>query len=277
MFGSLANLARPHGKLFRRSAPPSAVPARPLKLIGTAPWRTPLLAACLAVGGLGSPAAATTVVMSAPDCTPPSHTVVIPGSGSVPGFSFACPTGMAYTAGGGAGIDVIARNIHSLVIQSPTQGGTKGPFPISSGSFVITDGFAISTLLDGFASFQGDAGSDDVFTWSATLTATFAGRSSTVTSSGSINSSPQQKIYEHDLQPFPRQSGKGNFVSYLTVTTSGPGELHLGRTGVATLAAVPEPATWLMMIFGFWSVGLRLRRGKTTRTTFPGRLADATS
>lgn len=265
MFGSLANLAQPHGKLSRRSAPPSTVPVRSLKLIGKARWRTPLLAVCLAVGGFLSPAAATTVVMTAPDCTPPSRTVVIPGSGSAPAFSFACPTGMAYTAGGGAGIDVIARNIHSLVIQSPAQGGTKGPFTVTSGPFTVTDGFAISTLLDGFASFQGNAGSNDVFTWSATLTATFLGGSSSVTSSGSINSSPQQKIREFDLKNFPKVRGTDVFSSTLTVTTSGPGELHLGRTGIATLAAVPEPATWLMMIFGFWAVGLRLRRGKTIR------------
>ncbi|WP_228242762.1 hypothetical protein [Porphyrobacter sp. GA68] len=277
MFGSLASLAQSHAKLSRRSALRSAVAARSLKLIDKARWRTPLVAACLAVGGLGSPAAATTVVMSAPDCTPPSRTVVIPGSGSVSGFSFACPAGMAYSAGGGAGIDVIAQHTHSLVIQSPAQGGAKGPFTVTSGPFTVTDGFAISTLLDGFASFQGNAGSDDVFTWSATLTATFLGGSSSVTSSGSINSSPQQRIREFDLKNFPRVRGTDVFSSTLTVTTSGPGELHLGQTGIATLAAVPESATWLMMIFGFWFVGLRLRRGKTNRTYLPGRLAHAMS
>lgn len=33
---------------------------------------------------------------------------------------------------------------------------------------------------------------------------------------------------------------------------------------VATLGSVPEPATWLMLIIGFWMVGATVRRRKTT-------------
>lgn len=272
MFASLVNLAHHHCEVFRRRAPLRAVGLGSLKLAGRTRLRTAVVATSLAVGGFVSPAAATTVVMTAPGCNPPSRTFVTPGSGSVSSFTFTCPTGLDYGAGGGAGIDVTAQNIHSLVIQSPAQGGEKGPFTVTSGPFSVTDGFTITTFLDGFASFQGDAGSDDVFTWSATLTATFLGGSSSVTSSGSINSSPQQIIREFDSQPFPKVAGTDVFFSTLTVTTSGPGELNLSRTGIATLAAVPEPATWLMMIFGFWSVGLRLRHEKMAYRSLPSKL-----
>jgi hypothetical protein len=180
-------------------------------------------------------------------------------------ISFACPTGISYAAGGGPTIGLIGgyiQHTHSLLVVNPPAGGTKGPFTITSGPYVAPNGFALSALLDGFASFQGDAGSSVPFAWSATLTGTFGGQSVSVTDSGSILKG-QQKIRKFDLDSFPGR-GEGDFVSTLTVFTSGPGELHLERTGIATLA-VPEPQSWALMILGFGTVGASLRLQRRRR------------
>ena len=219
-----------------------------------------LIVGSLGIAGMGDTASATTIVLTAPGCAPPTKIFDVPGSGGVSSVGFACPVGLDYTAGGGASVGAIATHTHSLAIQSPAQGGRQGPFTIESGPYTVRDGFAISTFLDGFASFQGDAGSDDVFTWTATLTATFLGGSSSVSSSGSINSSPQQRIRKFDIQSYPRRNGTDLFFSTLTVVTSGPGELHLERTGIATLAPVPEPSTWSFMIVSFGLISAKLRR-----------------
>ncbi|MFL6743267.1 MAG: PEPxxWA-CTERM sorting domain-containing protein, partial [Sphingomicrobium sp.] len=44
--------------------------------------------------------------------------------------------------------------------------------------------------------------------------------------------------------------------SFLTVSSTQPGELHFR----STVLAVPEPATWAMMLLGFGAVGFSMRR-----------------
>lgn len=206
-------------------------------------------------------ASATTITVTAPPCVPPVKVIAVPGSGSVNPVSFDCPDGISYAGGGGATVAGGATHTHSLLVVSPKAGGDQGPFTITSGPYTATNGFSIFTLLKGFASYQGNPGG--VFTWTATLTATYLGGMSSVTHSGSITGSPQKRFNVFDRQNYPRRKGTGDFVSTLTVSTAGPGELHLERTGIASVA-VPEPATWSLLIAGFGLVGGAIRRRRFT-------------
>lgn len=199
---------------------------------------------------------ANTVIITAPTCTPEERVFDVPQGVFVTPVSFDCPQGINYAGGGGGTFGFGATHVHSLVVVNPPGGG-EGPFDITSGPYTTNNGFSIFTLIKGFASYQGNPGGS--FTWTATLTATYLGGVSTVTSSGSVNGSPQQKIFVFDRQNFPRVKGTDTFFSRLTITTSGPGELHLERTGVAGLAVV-EPASWAMLIAGFGLIGGAMRR-----------------
>jgi hypothetical protein len=201
---------------------------------------------------------ANTVVITAPSCEPPQQTFNVPVGTFVTPVSFNCPQGINYAGGGGGTFGFGATHVHSLVVVNPPGGG-EGPYDITSGPYTTNNGFSIFTLIRGFASYQGNPGG--TFSWTATLTATFLGGLSTVTSAGSVSGSPQKRIFVFDRQNYPGVKGTDNFFSSLTITTSGPGELHLERTGIAGLAVV-EPATWAMLIMGFGLVGATMRRAR---------------
>jgi len=201
---------------------------------------------------------ANTIIVTAPGCEPPVRTAVTPTTGLVEPLSFNCPTGLNYSGGGGETIGGVT-HIHSLLAVSP-PGGPHGPFEITSGPYTTTNGFALSTHLFGFASYQGDPGGS--FSWTATLTGTYLGRVSTVTSTGVVTGSPQMVIDVSDFQNFPGISGTDFFVSSLTASTSGIGEVHLERTGVATLALVPEPDSYAMLLGGIGFLAFAARRRK---------------
>jgi hypothetical protein len=56
--------------------------------------------------------------------------------------------------------------------------------------------------------------------------------------------------------------------SLVTLTMSGSGaDIDNIRFGTQTLAAVPEPSTWAMMLLGFGAIGFAMRRGKIVRSS----------
>ena len=94
-------------------------------------------------------------------------------------------------------------------------------------------------------------------------------------------------IYVDNFTPFVGQEAKLTFIDEVGAgdTTPAPyspsdaglapiGNVHPTEQGYAVIAqqlaisssAVPELATWLMMLFGFGAVGLAVRRGKRTAT-----------
>jgi PEP-CTERM motif len=78
---------------------------------------------------------------------------------------------------------------------------------------------------------------------------------------GSATTGPALMQYSggptHSISLLPASFGSGNFRLSFSGTTSGGG----GEGGTLSFfAAVPEPSTWALMLFGFGAMGVALRR-----------------
>jgi PEP-CTERM motif-containing protein len=67
-------------------------------------------------------------------------------------------------------------------------------------------------------------------------------------------------------------SAYSNILSF-TLNTDDPYGLSYDNFTYDAAGAVPEPATWAMMIFGFGAIGFGMRRRKQTKLTFRRRAA----
>lgn len=151
-----------------------------------------------------------------------------------------------------------AKHMHNAIYASPSGGGYPS-FTITSAPPWNADGYLLTSELHGFASFQGNPG--DIFSWSARMEATYNGTIVSVFDSGMVTKSGEQMV----IDKFAKFNclfcdGGGDFVSTLTVTLSGPGELHLEETGIGEVVGIPEPATWLSTLVGFAVIGLKMGR-----------------
>ena len=74
----------------------------------------------------------------------------------------------------------------------------------------------------------------------------------------------QELVY--DFQPGDHSNGafrfRSNDLDQQTVLQDAGGSLHADRLTVRLAGAVPEPATWAFMIFGFGVIGAAMRRRK---------------
>lgn len=73
----------------------------------------------------------------------------------------------------------------------------------------------------------------------------------------------------YSLAEFSYRRDLGNPVSEYTATPGGDGNDYNGnfRITAASVGAVPEPATWAMMLAGFGMIGFAARRRSSVKTT----------
>ena len=144
-------------------------------------------------------------------------------------------------------------------------------FPINLGT-VGTFTYAIpvgETIIAAF--FEGTYGNAAVSSSTASYDASIDGNSFTVCALFSPN------CYGggDPLRPFSIALSSASFASLmdgsadlsLTQTTSAVVRLGSPTLRIETAAAVPEPATWLMMLGGLGAIGFGMRRRRTVRTT----------
>ncbi|HWJ38178.1 MAG TPA: PEPxxWA-CTERM sorting domain-containing protein [Sphingomicrobium sp.] len=159
------------------------------------------------------------------------------------------------------------------VTGTPVGGGTGGVLTFTSGTFNVTDSGGIAPIGSGlpptdtlgFFSLLGGTG-QSTFNTPFTLFVTFtlpAGTSGAGTFMSEITGSVTDGTaggvdIDFDNTPHLFTSASGPFtltVRDLSVTNGG---LNTPITG--TIRAVPEPATWGMMLLGFAGIGFAMRR-----------------
>lgn len=184
---------------------------------------------------------------------------VLPGDGGIANTPIALCAGVPGMISSSFSVEVgtnHAQHIHRAIYVSPS--GPYPPFTIETSPPWTADGFLIQSWVNGFASFQGNPG--DIFSWSVKLEATYAGVTIFSEASGVQTAGGNVPFHDFDWLNCKGCATGGPFLTTLTVTLSGPGELHLSNTGVGGISAVPEPANWALMIAGFGVVGMAVRR-----------------
>ena len=116
----------------------------------------------------------------------------------------------------------------------------------------------MAVRLSGFAAPQGNP--DEIFNYYARMESTYQGKTIFVEESGQAPGGQQPRFNKFDEFNCPGCAVGGKFVSKLTVRISGKGELHIANSGIADLAGVPEPSSWMLMISGFGLAGWSIRR-----------------
>ena len=163
------------------------------------------------------------------------------------------------------------------ITGTPVGGGTGGTLTFNSGSFDVTDSGGIAPigtgLLNdtlGFFSLTHGTATQSTFNTPFTLFVTFtlpagtAGAGTFMSAiTGSVNNGTAGGVdIDFDNTPHLFTSSAGPFtllVRDLSVTNGG---VLTPITG--TIRAVPEPATWAMMLLGFGGIGLAMRRRRKT-------------
>ncbi len=156
----------------------------------------------------------------------------------------------------------------STVSISPTLGTSSGSS--NFGAFAATMSHCIdlplpATYTNGLFSF--DFGAGDL------LTGTYSGALTASATAGEFN----------NLENYIVTGGTGRFSSFAGLLTGSgtvtfaPGAAPVSRqTITGTVAAVPEPGSWSMMLLGFGAVGYTIRRrAKLVQKNSPGQTARA--
>lgn len=177
-------------------------------------------------------------------------------------------TGATITGPSGTVWNTTVDGFYTLFLQSPGLGNFLNPNDESINLAVGSAGARALLAGEGWVA-GGTADSDPVynlllnFASGNTLNGTYTPLTNVFTSGSSFN-------YLGDtftLSEFSFRRNLGDSVSPFTAVPGGDGNDYNGnfRINVAT-AAVPEPATWAMMMLGFGAVAgaLRSRRSKQT-------------
>ena len=214
-----------------------------------------LAALCgLAAGGGGAAQAATFTEVG---CD--SYTWAIPGIGGGGSVSLGCPAGSGILASGGAFTDMVnySNHVHRAIYVTGLGETRSFKQTFYSDPIWTEDGFYLLAHVDGFASFQGNPG--DVFNYSVTVDAYYSGQHASVTEAGTRTAGGNFAFNKNSGLNCKDCPAGGRFLTVMTTTISGPGELHSAHSGEGTIG-IPEPATWALMIMGFGLAGASLRR-----------------
>ena len=166
--------------------------------------------------------------------------------------------------------DTTSNSFYALFLQQPGLGNFLNPNDEAINANVTTgnnrfllagDGFPVGTITD----------SDPIFNLTlrfadgATLTGAYTPLTNTF--SGSTSATVGRTTYT--LNEFSFRRNLGDSVSEYVARPGGDGNDYSGNFRFTTaLSAVPEPASWAMMITGFGLVGGAMRRRSTRTVVF---------
>ena len=189
-------------------------------------------------------------------------------------------TSAAVTGPSGTVWDTTANSFYTLFLQQPF-GNNLNPNDEAISSTVEEDGATDYTLAgDGFPTNMKMGNSDPFYTLTLVLTEgaqteTFSGTYVPLTGIFTALSGPTAfSSGTYALTDFAWYRSLSNVVGSYSVDSAvyagqsiGSKSDYLGAFTVMATAAVPEPATWGMMIVGFGAVGATLRR-RSTKVAF---------
>ncbi len=190
-------------------------------------------------------------------------------SATVRGQAAGVNSGTVWTAGDPAGTN--SQN-YTLFLQTPNLGDYLNPndeaialTPVLGENrvFLAGDGFPIGTTLDSDLTYQLTLGFDGNRSLTGTYTPTtntFLGGQTTIVENGvnyALNEFSFRRFLGNPVGPYQAIAGTGDGNDYV-------GNFRLTATAVS--GAVPEPATWAMMIGGFGVIGGVMRRRRTLGT-----------
>ena len=209
---------------------------------------TLLLATAALLGATGANAAALV----------PATFTYQPGVGGLQGGETLFASFSPGSDGGVSGSGYVIQTGSNGIGADPAVGGQGDPYLTVPGGATANFSFA-----GGIGSLGLDYGSADDYN---TFTVTYAnGDYSTLTGTQVLLSPPA-----NGDQTAARTNGRltfaalgGNAITGLTLQSSG-NSLEVDNLGVR--GAVPEPATWAMMLIGFGAAGVSLRRRRTAAT-----------
>ena len=182
-----------------------------------------------------------------------------PGVGGLQGGETLFASFSPGSLGGVSGSGYVVQTGSNGIGADPAVGGQGDPYLTVPGGASANFSFA-----GGIGSLGLDYGSADDYN---TFTVTYAnGDFSTLTGTQVLLSPPangdQTAARTNGRLTFSALGGNNN-ITGLSLTSSG-NSLEVDNLGVR--GAVPEPATWAMMLIGFGAAGVSLRRRRTAGT-----------
>jgi hypothetical protein len=202
-----------------------------------------ILAAAVAAGAIAAPATAAVIITASPGAVQPAENVLAD-------TSMTAATVFGTTNQTNTSVSIMSMNAELL--SSTTSNGQS--------RFISTDGsldFARVFLT------QGGSFTEAEFNLFGALAGTTA---VDITVSGIINgvqSSITQNFALGNGENFLGfQATGGDVITSIAFNTNGDGVTDLRQLRVGGVSAVPEPATWAMMLIGFGAVGYSMRRRK---------------
>jgi PEP-CTERM motif len=204
------------------------------------------MASVLALG-IASPATAAVTVCGTPSCQPaPSETVqVTPNSSPVVGTTNQTNTGVRFTS-----------STDTLV--APSAGASRVEAAdglLNQLTFSLANSFTFTAAEFNLSPLPGN----NPLTEATTVIISFVG----------ANGVPSSQTISGEGQNFINILATGGdrltSVSFLATTPAGAGvndlrQLRIGGIQAPGAPAVPEPATWAMMLVGFGAMGVSMRR-----------------
>lgn len=159
-----------------------------------------------------------------------------------------------------------ADSFYTLFLQNPGLGDYLNPNDEAISLPLAANGIT-RALLAGEGFFPGTSGDSDplynltlTFDGGQTLTGSYAPTTNSFVSGGSFTDGN----VTYSLIEFSYRRFLGDAVSAFQATPGGDGNDYVGNFRISA-AAVPEPASWAMMLGGFGMLGLATRRRRTVR------------
>ena len=208
-----------------------------------------LSAAIVLMAASASPAYAVTFVT-----TPGSAaTFAAPSGGATVDFNGALPMGVSLT---GAGFSLVSGSSGNMYAQPAFSDGSRYLAVLGGGTATLasTVGYSgVSLFLGSLDSFN----TIDVLSVGGALLGSFTGSLLALTGA-------------HGSQTLPASNARVTFANVAGEAAIGGLRLSSGQNAleadnVAFTNAVPEPATWAMMLIGFGAVGYSMRRRRDVR------------
>ena len=200
-----------------------------------------LAAATVAVAAFATPASAAIIVTASPGAVQPPENVL--ANTSMTGLTVMGATNQTNTS--------VSVRSNETITTTTSNGQSR---------FVATDG-----ILDTAQIFLTSGG-----TFTSAEFNLFNAASGTTSVAITVNGVTQNFALGNGQNFFGFEATAGDRIASISFDTNGSGVADLRQLrvgGVAAVsAAVPEPSTWAMMLFGFGAVGVAMRRRRTNHT-----------